>query len=82
MAENLATVDKMSFEEALTELESIVKSLENGDVALEDSIKSYERGIVLKKHCEGKLKEAQTKIEKISINEDGEVSTEPFVEQE
>ena len=82
MAENLATVDKMSFEEALTELESIVKSLENGDVALEDSIKSYERGIVLKKHCEGKLKEAQEKIEKISINEDGEVSTEPFVEQE
>lgn len=67
----------LSFEEALTELETIVKNLETGKAPLEDSIASYERGVALKKHCEKKLKEAQTKIEKIAINENGDVSSFP-----
>ncbi len=75
-------VENMTFEAALAELEQIVGSLETGSTALEDSITAYERGTILKKHCESKLSEAQAKIEKININSDGTVSTAPFEEQE
>lgn len=68
----------MSFEDALAELETIVGALESGKAPLEDSIQAYERGIALKKHCEKKLSDAQEKIEKISIDSDGTLSTEPF----
>ena len=71
-------VEKMSFEEALGELESIVGTLESGKAPLEDSIKNYERGVALKSHCEAKLREAQLKIEKINVSPDGKVSTTPF----
>ncbi|MEM6781171.1 MAG: exodeoxyribonuclease VII small subunit [Pseudomonadota bacterium] len=70
-------IEKMSFEESLAELETIVGSLESGKAPLEESITAYERGIALKKHCETKLREAQSKIEKITINEDGTVNAEP-----
>lgn len=58
-------VDKMSFEEALAELEVIVRQLEAGDVELEKSIAIYERGAALKAHCEARLKSAELKIEQI-----------------
>jgi exodeoxyribonuclease VII small subunit len=74
-------VEKLSFEQALKELEEIVSSLEAGQTTLEDSISSYERGVELKKHCEKKLNEARAKIEKISINEDGSVQATPFTEE-
>ncbi|MEZ5902867.1 MAG: exodeoxyribonuclease VII small subunit [Alphaproteobacteria bacterium] len=70
--------DKMSFEEALSELESIVGALESGSAPLETAIQSYERGIALKKHCEKKLAEAQEKIEKITISPDGTPTAVPF----
>ncbi len=76
-----AAIDTLNFEQALGELETIVKNLETGQSALEDSITAYERGIILKKHCEKKLQDAQAKIEKISISNDGTVKTEPFAEQ-
>ncbi len=72
------TVEALSFEEALGELETIVRTLETGEAALEDSISSYERGALLKKHCQEKLRDAQAKIEKISINQDGSIKTEPL----
>ena len=75
---NPKAVNQLSFEEALVELEGIVRSLETGESALEDSIKSYERGTELKQHCEKKLKDAQAKIEKISIANDGTPSTQPL----
>lgn len=78
MSDKQANVDTMSFETALAELETIVGSLESGKAPLEESISSYERGIALKKHCEKKLGEAQEKIEKISIGNDGTPTTEPF----
>lgn len=81
-AEKDADLDKMSFEQALSELESIVSDLETGNAALEDSISAYERGTALKKHCEQKLREAQAKIETISIDKDGVASTQPFETQE
>lgn len=70
-------VDKMSFEDALEELEEIVRTLEGGKGRLEDAISAYERGARLKAHCEKKLKEAQAKVEKISLGADGSASTEP-----
>ena len=68
-------IKDMSFEEAMQELESIVHQLETGEAGLDKSIKSYERGIDLKKHCDSKLKQASMKIEKIMMNQDGSVST-------
>lgn len=71
-------VEKLSFEEALAELETIVRKLETGESALEESISAYERGTELKRHCETKLREAQVKIEKISISNDGTIKTQPL----
>lgn len=64
-------VAEMSFEAAMAELEKVVGQLERGDVPLEDSIKLYERGAVLKKHCEGKLKEAEEKVAAITLDGEG-----------
>lgn len=76
------SVENLSFEAALGELDTIVRDLETGKAALEDSIGAYERGTALKEHCQKKLGEARSKIEKISVNEDGSVTTKPFGEQE
>ncbi len=62
-----ADVGGLSFEGALGELEEIVKSLERGDVDLEDSIALYERGQALKSHCEAKLKSAEGRLEKLVL---------------
>ncbi len=64
-------VDKMSFEEAMAELEQVLGQLERGDVALDDSIKLYERGAALKARCETKLKEAEEKVAAITLDADG-----------
>ena len=65
-------VSEMSFEQAMAELEQVVSKLERGDVALEDSIKLYERGAELKARCEAKLKEAEEKVEQLVLNADGQ----------
>ncbi|MCE7887888.1 MAG: exodeoxyribonuclease VII small subunit [Alphaproteobacteria bacterium PRO2] len=75
-------LEKMSFEEALEELETIVRDLETGKAPLEKSISSYERGIALKQHCENKLRDARSKIEKITVGKDGSLSTKPFDQKE
>lgn len=66
----------MSFEDALQELETIVKRLEEGKVRLDEAVTSYERGAALKNHCETKLREAQAKVEKIIPGPDGSVRSE------
>ena len=71
-------VEGLSFEAALAELEHIVSRLEQGEVDLEDSIALYERGTVLKAHCEKKLKGAEARLEKIVIGPDGAKGTEPM----
>ncbi|MGB0720512.1 MAG: exodeoxyribonuclease VII small subunit [Bdellovibrionales bacterium] len=75
---NANAIETLSFETALGELEAIVRALESGEAPLEKSIESYERGTALKKHCEQKLKDAQAKIEKITIGADGSLSTQPL----
>ena len=67
----------MSFEDALAELEQIVRRLEAGQVKLDDAIQSYERGAQLKRHCEQKLNEAQQRVDRIVIGSDGVVAAEP-----
>lgn len=74
-----ADITQMSFEQALEQLERIVDDLERGDVPLEQSIRIYERGEALKKHCDTLLKSAEDKVEKIRIGRDGQpVGTEPL----
>ena len=68
----------LSFEDALIELEKLVKQLEDGKAKLDDAITAYERGAMLKRHCETKLREAQAKIEQITVGSDGSISTKPF----
>ena len=67
----------MSFEQALEELEAIVKQLEAGRGKLDEAISSYERGAALKRHCEAKLNEARAKVERISLAADGSLKAEP-----
>lgn len=73
-----ADVTKMSFEEALAELEGIVRQLEEGTGKLDDAIKAYERGVVLKQYCESKLQEAQARIEKVVLGSDGMPKADPM----
>ena len=72
------TIETLNFEEALGELENIVRDLETGKAPLEGSITAYERGIALKKHCQTKLQDAQAKIEKITVSNDGSITTQPL----
>jgi exodeoxyribonuclease VII small subunit len=72
-------IKTMSFEQALKELETIVDRLEKGDVDLEASILIYERGEALKLHCDGLLRQAEARVEKISLNASGKpTGTEPL----
>ncbi len=72
-------VDDMSFEAALAELEGIVNKLESGRVDLEESIGIYERGEKLKTRCDALLKQAEARIEKITLKPDGSAGgTEPL----
>ena len=64
-------VSGLSFEAALDQLEKIVNGLERGDVSLDDSIRTYERGEALKAHCAKLLKAAEDKVEKIRVGADG-----------
>ena len=66
----------LSFEDALRELEEIVRKLEGGQVKLDEAITAYTRGAQLKQHCEAKLAEARTRVEKIVLAANGAVSTE------
>jgi len=69
---------QLTFEEALSQLETIVRQMETGQVKLEDAVQAYEKGIALKKHCEEKLKVAKLRVEQITLSSQGEVSTKPF----
>ena len=69
-------IRKMSFELALEELKGIVERLEQGQGELDQAIEAYQRGALLKRHFEAKLRDAEQKIAKISLGTDGTVGTE------
>ena len=78
MADN-SDVKRLSFEKAMDELESIVAKLEGGKVPLEESVAIYERGEALKKRCEELLRQAEARVEKITLDASGKPSgTEPL----
>ncbi len=71
-----ADIGAMSFETALDELKQIVERLEQGQGELDQAIDAYQRGALLKQHCEAKLRDAERKIAKISLGPDGGVTAE------
>ena len=71
-------IGEMSFEEALAALEDVVRSLEGGQVPLEQSIDLYERGEALRKHCDDRLKAAELRVEKIVASDGKATGTVPF----
>ena len=83
MADKETTADLagLSFEDALAELEKIVRQLEEGGGKLGDAIGAYERGALLKKHCEEKLRQARAKVEKILLGPDGAPQAEPVASE-
>ena len=79
MASQADPIETKSFEAALAELETIVRTLEQGSAPLDQSIELYQRGDALKRHCEARLKAAQARIEQISLGPDGQPNgTRPF----
>ena len=75
-----ADIAAMSFEQALAELEAIVKKLESGQGNLEDSINDYTRGTQLRQHCEARLAAAKMRVEKIVAGADGALTVAPLDE--
>ena len=74
-----ADIKKLTFERAIEELETIVKRLEEGKVPLEESVAIYERGEVLKRRCEELLRQAEARVEKITLDASGKPGgTEPL----
>lgn len=71
-------VPALSFEDALAELEQIVRGLEGGQQKLEDAIAAYERGAALRRHCETKLAEAEARVAAIVERADGTLATRPL----
>jgi exodeoxyribonuclease VII small subunit len=71
-----------NFEEALTELETILRQIEGGEVALEETLTKYERGQFLIRHCRNVLTDAEQQIEKLSKGESGELQAEPMKDPE
>lgn len=67
-----ANISELSFEQAMAELDEVVARLESGSAPLEQSIELYTRGTALKARCEALLKDAQAKIEKITLDEKGD----------
>jgi exodeoxyribonuclease VII small subunit len=79
MADSPPDIASLTFEKALAELEQIVRSLEGGNVPLEESITIYARGEALKAHCDRLLKIAEAKVDKIRLDSEGRpAGTEPL----
>ena len=74
MDEQAPDLSQMTFEDALKALEDVVRKLETGEVPLDDSISLYERGELLRKHCQARLDAAQARIEKIVAGPDGKAA--------
>lgn len=68
----MTEIGEMSFEEAMKELEATVGKLEHGDATLEESIRLYERGAALRKHCDSVLRAAEERVEKITLAANGQ----------
>lgn len=79
---NQHDLEKLGFEEALQQLELIVRDLEGGKIKLDEAVEAYEKAVALKKICEARLKAAQLKIELIETASDGQPTLKPFAKEE
>ncbi|RJL07146.1 exodeoxyribonuclease VII small subunit [Paracoccus aestuarii] len=68
----MSDITTLSFEEAMRELEATVGKLETGEATLEESIALYERGAALRAHCDQRLREAEERVEKITLAANGQ----------
>jgi exodeoxyribonuclease VII small subunit len=68
----------LSFEDALAELDQIVRGLEGGTLKLDDAVHAFERGVKLRRHCEAKLAEVEARVEALVQNPDGSLKTRPL----
>ena len=73
MTEIQSDIQKLTFEQAMQELEEIVDNLESGNIDLDKSIKYYTRGSQLRAHCQSKLDDAVLKLEEIQVSNDGKI---------
>jgi len=71
-------VSQLSFEQALAELEQIVRGLEGGTLQLDAAVQAFERGVTLRSHCEAKLAEVEARVEALVQRTDGALSTRPL----
>lgn len=78
MSEKKDDIKNLSFEDALSKLENIVRELESGRIKLDDAVSAYEQAVALKKLCQEKLAAAQLKVEKIEIDKEGKASLKPL----
>ena len=72
------TNENITFEEAVTRLEQIVRSMEEGKLSLDDSLKAFEEGIALVRFCNGKLDTAEQRVRILLAGEDGAMTAAPF----
>lgn len=75
-------VSKLSFEEALSELEVLSRRLEEGKCPLDEAVKTFERGVALKTHCDQMLKSAKLKVDQILTSPDGNATLQPFTAED
>ena len=80
MTEAPPEIRSLTYEDALTELESLIKRLESGSIDLADSIACYERGAALAAHCSSLLEATEQKVERLVLGADGKPSEEPLPE--
>ncbi len=80
MSEN--EIENLSFEEAMNELDSVVRRLESGNIKLDEAVATYERGVKLQKHCAQKLSLAKAKIDLLVTNQKNIIDTEDFNDTE
>ncbi|WOE75971.1 exodeoxyribonuclease VII small subunit [Alterisphingorhabdus coralli] len=73
-----AAIAALSFEDALGRLEHVVRQLESGEASLDSSITLYTLGEKLRTHCQQRLDDAKSRIEKITVGADGKLGTEPL----
>ncbi|MDP9325337.1 MAG: exodeoxyribonuclease VII small subunit [Candidatus Dormibacteraeota bacterium] len=78
MAEAARDIEVLSYEQALAELEGLIRKLETGSVDLADSIASYERGVALANHCSKLLEQTEAKVQRLVLGPKGEPSEQPF----
>jgi exodeoxyribonuclease VII small subunit len=71
-------VSQLSFEDALAELDQIVRGLEGGTLKLDAAVQAFERGVKLRRHCEAKLAEVEARVEALVQRTDGSLGTRPL----